>query len=181
VTSYTEARIKAPSSKGLLPGFWLLGNGDSSTGQGWPITGEIDILEFANNNVGEAGSPFFSLWYPKDVYTAAPGTWMNATHVYHTDTWRKRFDLYDTYHTWGLYRSPAKMELYIDGVKIATYRPNEVHNDNIPLPPMLFTTEQHIRLSLIVGGWGGTGFTEAQYEEGDLAVDYVKVWRQTGP
>jgi beta-glucanase (GH16 family) len=180
VTSYTEARIKAPSGRGLLPGFWLLGNGDSGTGQGWPITGEIDILEFANNNVGEAGSPFFSLWYPKDVYTAPPGTFMNATHVYHTDTAKKRFDLYDSYHTWGLLRSPEKMELYIDGVRIATYRPGEVHNGNIPLPKMLFTNAQHVRLSLIVGGWGGTGWSEAQYQEGNLDVDYVKVWQKTG-
>ena len=34
-----EARIKAPSGRGLWPAFWLDGVGD------WPQTGEIDILE----------------------------------------------------------------------------------------------------------------------------------------
>jgi beta-glucanase (GH16 family) len=41
-----EARIKIPQGQGMWPAFWLLGN-DSKTA-GWPMCGEIDIME----NVG---------------------------------------------------------------------------------------------------------------------------------
>ena len=71
------------------------------------------------------------------------------------------------------------MEIYIDGVKLATWLPNVASNGNLPLPPMLFTKAQHIRFSLGVGGgWSGAGWTEPQYQEGDLKVDYVKAWRR---
>lgn len=177
VTSYTEARIKAPSGNGLLPAFWLLGNGTNGTGEGWPINGEIDILEFANNK-GEFGSPYASLWYPKDVYTNPPGTFLNATHVSHKDSYPKRPELLNSYHTWGLYRSPQKMEIYIDGKLLCTWLPNNAYNGNIPLPPMLFTKAQHIRFSLGVGGnWAGAGYTKDQFQEGDMEVDYVRVWQ----
>jgi beta-glucanase (GH16 family) len=177
-TTYTEARIKASSAKGMLPGFWLLGTGTNTTGNGWPITGEIDILEFANN-ANETGSPYFSVWYPKDVWTNAPGTFLNGTHDTHPNSWAKRTELLNSWHTWGLYRSPQKMELFIDGKPIATFLPNVAYHNGIKLPPMLFSNEQHIRLSMLVGGaWAGAGYTESQYENGDLSVDYVRVWRQ---
>ena len=71
------------------------------------------------------------------------------------------------------------MELYIDGVLTASFRPGQSYNNQMPLPQMLFSNEQHLRLSQLVGGgWAGSGYTEAQYGEGDLSVDYVRVWKQ---
>ena len=181
VTSYTEARLKAPVGKGLWPALWLLGNGTGATNQAWPITGEVDILEFANN-ASEYGKPYVSVWYPKDVWTNPPGSQFNSTHVTHPDSWVTRTDLIGSFHTWGLYRSPSKMEVYIDGVKLLTLLPNEVYYDwqgiaQPALPPMLFTNDMHLRLSHAVGGWGGDGYTPSQYEPGDYEVDYVKVWK----
>ena len=177
-TTYTEARIKASSAKGTLPGFWLLGNGTDTTGQGWPITGEIDILEFANN-AEEGGRPYFSVWYPRDVYTDPPGTFLNGIHDTHEDSARERRELLDSWHTWGLLRSPEQMTLFIDGAEVARFRPGVAYGTGIPLPEMLFTGSQHLRFSLLVGGdWAGSGFDEQEYEEADLAVDHVTVWRE---
>lgn len=39
-----EARIKLPAGAGLWPAFWMLGN--NFPVDGWPICGEIDIMEF---------------------------------------------------------------------------------------------------------------------------------------
>jgi beta-glucanase (GH16 family) len=177
-TSYVEARLKAPAGKGLLPAFWLLGNGDNETGEGWPINGEVDILEFANNK-DEAERPYFSVWYPADVYTNPPGTFLNGAHDTHPDSFEPEPDLVGSWHTWGLYRSPEKMEVYIDGVRRFTFEPGRSYKTGTPLPPMLFTNPMHIRLSLAVGGdWAGAGLDPQEYEEDDLSVDYVRAWVQ---
>ena len=41
---YVEARIKIPSSVGIWPAFWMLGD----NGKVWPANGEIDIMEAFN-------------------------------------------------------------------------------------------------------------------------------------
>jgi len=45
------ARIQLPYGKGLWPAFWLLGDDTNETGGtvGWPVCGEIDIMEGGSN------------------------------------------------------------------------------------------------------------------------------------
>jgi len=175
-TTFTEARLRAPSSKGLLPAFWLLGDGTNDTGEGWPVKGEVDIVEFANNE-GEAARPFASVWYPRDVYENPPGTFLNGIHDTHPDSFEPRPELRDFWHTWGLYRSPDRMDVYIDGERRFTFRPGETYKQEVPLPDVLFNSAMHVRFSLGVGGdWAGDGWSEDEYEEGDLEVDYVRSW-----
>jgi beta-glucanase (GH16 family) len=176
-TSYVEARLKAPSAAGTLPGFWLLGDGTDDDGTGWPLLGEVDILEFANNP-DEAGRPYFSVWFPRDVATDPPGTFLNGAHDTHPATFEPRPELQDSWHTWGLFRSADRLELFIDGSSVAVFRPGETYDSGIPLPDVLFTAPQHVRLSLFVGGdWAGAGREVEQYEEADLMVDWVRVWK----
>lgn len=178
-TTFVEGRLDVPSGRGLLPQFWLLGEGDASTDQGWPITGEVDLLEMANANNDEFSRPYFSVWFPSDVYSSPPGTFLSGTHVTHTDSFVRRPELFAGWHTWGLYRSPERMDLFIDGKKAFSFEPGEVHGDQIALPEMLFTNSLHIRLSLGVGGdWAGRDWDLDELQEGDLLVDYVRVWLQ---
>jgi hypothetical protein len=175
-TTYVEARMRAPAGRGLFPAFWLLGNGDDDSGEGWPINGEVDIVEFANNK-DEQGRPYFSVWYPADVYSDPPGTFLNGVHDTHPDSFEHESDLRESWHVWGLYRSPERMDVYIDGVRQFGFRPGEIYKTGLPLPEMLFTNDMHIRLSLAVGGeWAGAGWSPEDYEEGELAVDYVRAW-----
>lgn len=178
-TTYTEAKLNLPAGNGLLPQFWLLGKGDNSTGEGWPLTGEVDLIEMANANTGEFANPYFSVWFPRDVYTSPPGTFLNATHVTHPDSFSRRPELFAGWHTWGLYRSPERMDLYIDGKKQFTFQPGKTYGgESIPLPKMLFTDQMHLRVSLGVGGdWAGQNWDADKLEEGTLGVDHVRVWR----
>ncbi len=41
-----EARIQLPSGKGIWPAFWMLGNNIPTAG--WPLCGELDIMEHIN-------------------------------------------------------------------------------------------------------------------------------------
>lgn len=43
-----EARIKVPQGKGLWPAFWMLGSNFRYVG--WPLCGEIDIMEFLGHD-----------------------------------------------------------------------------------------------------------------------------------
>lgn len=43
-----EARIKVPAGKGLWPAFWMLG--ENFRYVGWPMCGEIDIMEFLGHD-----------------------------------------------------------------------------------------------------------------------------------
>ena len=105
---------------------------------------------------------------------------MNGTHVTHPDSFERRPELFAGWHTWGLFRSPERMDLYIDGEKLFTFRPGEVYDgEEVPLPEMLFTNEMHLRLSLGVGGdWAGQGWEVDDLQEGDLRVDHVRVWER---
>ena len=42
-----EARMLLPEGQGLWPAFWLLGN--NITSDGWPICGEMDVMEHTNS------------------------------------------------------------------------------------------------------------------------------------
>ncbi len=57
-----EARIKFPYGKGLWPAFWMLG--DNFRYVGWPLCGEIDIVEFLGHDrwtvYGTVHGPDFS-------------------------------------------------------------------------------------------------------------------------
>ncbi|MEC8203217.1 MAG: molybdopterin cofactor-binding domain-containing protein, partial [Pseudomonadota bacterium] len=52
---YIESRIRLPQGRGLWPGFWMMPEGRQ---YGWPLEGEIDILEWtAVDDVGVAVNP----------------------------------------------------------------------------------------------------------------------------
>lgn len=44
-----EARLKVPNGQGLWPAFWMLGS--NITTVGWPLCGEIDVMEHVNNEL----------------------------------------------------------------------------------------------------------------------------------
>lgn len=47
-----EARIKLPKGQGIWPAFWMLGQNFPTVG--WPQCGEIDIMEYRGQTVGES-------------------------------------------------------------------------------------------------------------------------------
>ena len=47
---YIEAKAKLPAGKGIWPAFWMLGSNISEVG--WPLCGEIDILEYVGKEPG---------------------------------------------------------------------------------------------------------------------------------
>ena len=50
---YVEARISLPQTKGAWPAFWMLPE-STEIYAGWPVSGEIDIMETVGNRTNEA-------------------------------------------------------------------------------------------------------------------------------
>ncbi len=179
VTSFTEGRIRASDANGLLHAFWLMGNGHCGNGQCWSMTGEVDILEFANNSQ-DRNRPYWTVHYPWDYWDTQPigGTGFNNTFVSHPDTHVDRPRLKNTWHTWGLYRGPALMELYIDGQKLAAFTPAYINPANgKKIADMLFTNSMHLILGIRVNDWSRGSYSLADVQAGTLEYEYVKVWR----
>ena len=225
-TYFVEGMLWNGSARGTLSGFWLLGDTfsgdtldiygkprvdttyvqhwDGKTGYGktagWPTGGEVDILEFAENNVGEAGRPFSSLHWARDhrENEQYAGSWLYREFMGHPDSYSgaARPQLQDSWHTWGLYRSPYLMVVYIDGVELCRW---ERYEGGTPTNPATSGTRKvynawdgphtpasvewwgamHIVLTYSPGpGWGGQGWTLDQYEDGEFGARYVKVWKK---
>lgn len=232
-TYFVEARLWCGRAKGNWNAFWLLG--DTYTGDpldvhgnpttqttyvqhwdgatsaptpsaGWPTGGEVDILEFPDNNVGDVDKPYVSLhWARTHNETSTPpfpGHWLYREFMGHPDSYPvARPDLRNSWHTWGCYRSPFLMVFFVDGIELCRFHRFQGGTDAAPatsgvrraytawdgphIPASVsWTKPMFIFLNNAVdqpqpnAAWAGQGFTSYdQFEEGEMRIAYVKAWK----
>lgn len=145
-----EARMKLPMGQGLWPAFWMLGSNIGTVG--WPMCGEIDIMEHVNNE------------------TVINGTihWDAGGHQWYGDN--VTCDV-EEFHDYSIVWDNANIKWYLDGV--------EYHNANI-LNNINGTSEFHapffILLNMAVGGnWPGYPDASTVFPA-TVLVDYVRVY-----
>ena len=156
---YIEMSAKIPNDKGVWPAFWMLDN-DIYNGEGWPGSGEIDIMESSVNlwgsdnvygtlhcDAGSGGSPVFTR---SSKVSFSDGKF----HKYAVD-WD------DNYIAW-----------YYDDVKVFTYTPASFENS-----PWPFCDDFYIILNLAVGGNLG-GEVPENFTTSTMEVDYVRVYQK---
>lgn len=148
-----EARIALPSGQGLWPAFWMLGSNISTVG--WPLCGEIDIMEHVN------------------TVSTINGTihWDSGGHASYGGT-STAADV-TAYHIYTIEWNSSSIKWFLDGTQYV--EANILNNINS-------TEEFHkpffLLLNLAVGGnWpgspdGSTVFPARMY------VDYVRVYQQ---
>lgn len=119
-----EARIKVPRGLGIWPAFWLLpadGANMGCSGCGrhgvWAASGEIDVMELANDMKSLQGTLHFAGEWPANAYTTAyyelPGGASFA----------------DNWHTYRLDWTKKQMRWYVDGKLFSTkYSGNGTRN-----------------------------------------------------
>jgi beta-glucanase (GH16 family) len=106
-----EARIKLPQGKGLWPAFWLLGADIDEVG--WPVCGEIDILELRGDTPEEIsgtihGSGYYGGGGIGGSYTLSEGTFA------------------DDFHTFTVDYEPDRLAWYVDGEPFLTLSPGDL-------------------------------------------------------
>lgn len=158
-----EIRAKIPTQMGAFPAIWTVGD------DGWPHSGEIDLLEFAlygnvpsifTNLVTAGGnSSYGDKWYsriePLTYFTKQDPNWANKFHIWRMD-WEPEF-----------------IKVYIDDV---LYYEKDLNETYYPDGVNAFHYDHELILNLAVGQKGGDpSKTEFPllYE-----VDYVRVYRK---
>ncbi|MCB0911302.1 MAG: glycoside hydrolase family 16 protein [Propionibacteriaceae bacterium] len=138
--SFTEgtltARMTLPEGQGLLPAFWLLGDGLASAG--WPACGEIDVVETPNTS-------------DRSVHTlhGKKAHKQLAWHLGNTVEWAT--PLSRGHHEYTVKRRPGRVVILVDGRVVLDRTRSELGPKR-----WVFDEPFHVLLSLAVGGdWPG--------------------------
>ncbi|TDQ29142.1 glycoside hydrolase family 16 protein [Zeaxanthinibacter enoshimensis] len=150
-----EARAKIPTGKGVWPAFWMLGANIDEVG--WPLSGEIDILEY----VGKEPGIIFTSLHTQDSHG-------NTIHTRKT----KIDGIEEGFHVYVADWSPEKIEFFVDGKSVYTFSPGERSQEVWP-----FDQPFYLLLNVAVGGnFGGPEIDDSIFPQ-QFVVDYIRVYK----
>jgi len=151
-------RAKLPSGRGTWPAIWMLG--DNIKEAGWPLCGEIDIME----HVGFNKDSIFGT-----VHTKA------FNHILGTQDGGATFarDLETNYHIYSIDWHADRIDFQLDGTTFHTFRkPEEAGVEEWP-----FDAPHYLLLNLAVGGsWGGRNGIDETIWPRRFVIDWVRVF-----
>lgn len=151
---YIEARAKVPVGQGIWPAFWMLGSNIKQVG--WPMAGEIDILEY----VGKEPDMVFTSLHTKD------------SHGNTVNTKKTRIeDVEEGFHTYAINWTEDQIEFFVDGKSVYIFIPKDKSEEVWPYDqPFYFI------LNVAVGGnFGGPEVDDTIFPQ-EFVVDYIKVY-----
>lgn len=158
---FFEIRAKIPCGVGTWPAIWMLP--ENST-PGWPLGGEIDIMEHVGHVPGEINQTVHTQAYNHIRNTHRTAKFMVA-------------DACDTMHRYQLLWTPTFIATGMDGQPRFIFR--STPGDPARWP---FNRPMHLLLNLAVGGhWGGQRGIDAAAFPAQMEVDYVRVYQQSAP
>ena len=154
-----EARLDIPVGQGVWPAFWMLGEDIAS--QGWPLAGEIDIME----NIGSVpGTVHGTIHGPG--YAGGDGIGASYNHP-----GGQAFG--QTFHTFAVEWTPGRIDWFVDGNLFQTLTPNDLGGDN-----WVFDDDFFLLLNVAVGGnWPGAPDGSTSFPQ-QMLVDYVAVYER---
>lgn len=150
-----EIKAKLATGKGLWPAFWMLGSNIDEVG--WPLCGEIDILEY----VGREPESIFTTLHTKDSHGNSKNT-------------RKGIikGIEDGFHMYAVDWTPEKIDFYIDDSLFYSFVPE---NKTVEVWP--FDQPFYLILNLAIGGnFGGEDIDDSIFPQ-EYVVDYIRVYQ----
>jgi len=150
-----EARLKVPVGAGLWPAFWALGN-DIDT-KGWPLCGEIDIMEYVGRRPGEV----FNTLHTQSSFGNSVNTKVTTYP-----------NIEDDFHVFGFKWTPASITFLLDDEPVYTYAPAVKNEETWP-----FNKPFYLLLNVAVGGnFGGSVGADTTFPQ-EYRIDYVRVYQ----
>ena len=165
-----EASIQIPTSQGIWPAFWMMGD----NGVSWPGRGEIDIMENKGSMPNQVLGTIHGIGYAN---TGLGG---------HFDS---GVPFYQDFHTYGMIWSPFLIQFYVDDPAniYASYTPGEImgvgmNGSTSTLGQWDFYGHPFFILFDVAVGGGfpgppGPNTILPQY----MNIDYVRVYQATPP
>jgi beta-glucanase (GH16 family) len=152
-----ESRLRVPTGKGLLPAFWALGTDLPSVG--WPLCGEIDIME----NLGSEPNTVHSTIH--SGISGLTGEWLSGALATSPTPYS------DGFHTFRLVWGPNGISVSDDGKTFFTVSASDIAPGNL----WNFNHPFYLLLNMAVGGnWPGSPDATTVFPA-TMSVDYVRV------
>jgi beta-glucanase (GH16 family) len=161
-----EARISLPPIVGMWPAFWMLPQ--ASPYGGWASSGEIDIME-AKGRLPNcfAGTIHYGGGWPNNTYSSI------GDKYYAAGTGNC-----EAFHTYAIEWTATKIEWFLDGTAVGNK--TNWYSSAAPMPAP-FDVPFYLLLNLAVGGnFDGNREPPADFQEAEMKVDWVRVYRFTG-
>lgn len=161
-----DVRAKLPLGEGTWPAIWTLGKNINEAGGfwqpqfgsvDWPFCGELDIMEHGLGTTNHVSSA---------IHT--PSSFGN------TVNFRERVltDVANTFYVYSMNWSPNQVTFLIDDIPFYTYNPTVKDPNTWP-----FDADQYLLLNVAMGGISGA--IDPNFQEGDMVIDYVRVFQNT--
>ena len=162
-----EVRAKLPKGAGAFPAIWTLGNDftldglvDSEQGVGWPMCGEIDIMELIGANPDVAGTSDSTVHGTIHNGLTEDGdkAQTNTYTLPNGETFNKDF------HTFSIVWNPDTIQWYVDDNLYSTVYITDLD---------YFQKPHYLLLNLAAGGeWPGFPNEDTDFPM-DFVIDYV--------
>jgi beta-glucanase (GH16 family) len=160
-----EMRAKLPVGGGMWPAFWMMPQDDAYGG--WAASGELDIMESANNIDFIGGALHYGGQWPSNTSTSSSTSMGGASYA-------------DDFHIYAVEWEPDEIRWYVDDLHFMTRTSSQWYSDGAPGNPRApFDQAFYIILNAAVGG-NYTGCLDAGCITAQLPqqylVDYVRVY-----
>jgi len=150
-----EARLKLPLGTGVWPAFWMLGSNIDKVG--WPMCGEIDIMEY----VGREPGTLFTTLHTKDSHGNSKNTRKAAV-----------AGIDEGFHTYAAEWTESEISFYVDGHHFYTFEPENSSEEVWP-----FDQPFYFLLNLAIGGnFGGKEVDDSIFPV-EYVIDYIRVYQ----
>ncbi len=148
-----EVRAMLPSGTGIWPAIWLLGSNIDQVG--WPLCGEIDMMEFAGKNPNQVHTTM----HTQDSHGNSKNTAIATVQ-----------DPSTAYHVYKVDWSKEKISFYIDDDLVYTFNPTDRSEEVWP-----YDQPFYLILNTAVGGsFGGKVIDDSIFPQ-EFKIDYIKI------
>jgi beta-glucanase (GH16 family) len=156
-----EARLRIPKGQGIWPAFWMLGADIGKSG--WPLCGEIDIME----NIGKE---------PALVHGTLHGPgYSGGNDIGKASELPGKAAFAGAFHEFAIEWEEKVVRWYVDGVLYQTRTPSDLPQG----AKWVYDHPFFILLNLAVGGqWPGSPDGSTTFPQ-TLTVDYVRAYERT--
>lgn len=149
-----SVRAKVPAGVGLWPAFWMLG--DTMESEGWPLAGEIDIMEWVGKAPLEALGTLHGPGYFGDHGCGGKLSFEDS--------------LAKDWHEFSIEWKPGEISWFLDEKKYFTATPESVAPNQ-----WVYDHPFYLLLNLAVGGNLGGPLAADLPDSNLLLVDYIRV------